>query len=73
MPGMVRNKLKDLSRRNGFWPGQMPNFIDCFHLSAKHCETGRDIGDVAVGVGKIGIANEVSSSSGQRIPKDPFA
>jgi hypothetical protein len=51
----------------------MPYFVDRALVGTKDCQAGRDIGHVTVGVGKIGIANEVSSASGQCIRKDTFA
>jgi hypothetical protein len=72
MSDVIRNQVKDLSRRDSFWPGQMPYFIDRAIAGAKDCEASRDIGHVTVGVGKIGIANKVSSASGQCIRKDPL-
>jgi hypothetical protein len=72
MPDVIRHEIKDLSGRDSFWPCQMPYFIDRALSGAKDCEAGRDVGDVTVGVGKIGIANKVSSASGQCIRKDPL-
>jgi hypothetical protein len=51
----------------------MPYFVDRALVGTKDCEAGRDIGHVTVGVNKIGIANEVSSTPGQCIREDPFA
>jgi hypothetical protein len=51
----------------------MPYFIDRALASTEDCEASRDIGHVTVGVGKIRIANEVSATSGQCIPKDMLA
>jgi len=51
----------------------MPYFIDRALAGTEVCEAGRDIGHVTVGVGKIRIANEVSATSGQCIPKDMLA
>jgi hypothetical protein len=70
---VIRHQIKDLPRRDSFWPSQMPYFVDRALVGTKDCQASRDIEHVTVRVGKIGIANEVSSTPGQRIRKDPFA
>jgi hypothetical protein len=56
---VIGDQVEHRSSRDGLRPGQVPYLTDGAVVSAKCCQSGRDVGDIAVGVGKTRVADEV--------------
>ena len=53
--------------------GQVPHLADGPLVGAEGGQTGGDVGNVAVGVRQVGVAEEVGALAGDGVGEDPLA
>ena len=70
---LAGHEIEDLPGRDRFWPGEVPDGVDGSLVGAQGGQAGGDVGYVAVGVGQIGVADEVGSASRQGVGEDACA
>ena len=68
--GDLREDLGCADRRRA---RQVPDTPDRAFVRTQRRETRRDVGDVAVGVREVGVAEEVGTLARERVGKDPLA
>ena len=61
------------SGRDGFRARQVPHSVDGALVGAEGGQTRGDVWDVAVGVGQVGVAEEVGTLAGQGVGEDALA
>ena len=64
MPDIDGDELEQLAGRDRLRARQVPHATDRALVGAERRQTGGDVRDVAVGVGQVGVADEVSAFAG---------
>ena len=67
------DELEQLSGDDGLRAGQVPHAAHGALVGAKGRQTRRDVGDVAVGVGQVGVADEVGAFAGDGVAEHALA
>ena len=73
MPDLDGHEVEHLAGGDGLRARQVPHGADRPLVGAEHGQTGGDVRDVAVGVGQIGVAEEVRALAGQRVGEHALA
>jgi hypothetical protein len=73
MPGLASEQVQERPGGDGRRAGQVPHLPGGAGVGAQGGQAGRDVGDVAVSVRQIRIADEVGAFAGQGVAEDPLA
>ena len=73
MPDLVGHQIQRRPGGDGRRAGQVPHLAGRAGVGAQGCQASGDVGNVAVGVGRVRVADEVGAAAGQGVAEDPLA
>ena len=73
MPDLGGDQVQQRPGRAGRRAGQVPDLPGRAGVGAEGGQAGGDVGNVAVGVRQVGVADEVGALAGQGVAEDPLA
>ena len=73
VPDIAGDEVEELAGRDRLGSRQVPDLTDRAFVGPERGQAGGDVRDIAVGVGQIGVADEVGAFVGERVGEHPLA
>ena len=72
MPDLAGHQVQQRPGGDGLRAGQVPHLAGRARIGAQGGQAGGDVGNVAVGVRQVRVADEVGAPAGQGVAEDPL-
>ena len=73
MPDLAGHQIQQRPGRDGLRAGQVPHLAGGASVGAESGQASRNVGNVAVGMRQVRVADEVGAPAGQGVAEDPLA